>query len=58
MYLAWCQISANLSDDQGWQYGTVREYGTIRFNYCYEVRYALFVMLRALYVGTLLEFAY
>ena len=25
---------------QGWQYGTVRRYGTVRLNFCQEVRYA------------------
>ena len=25
---------------QGWQYGTVRWYGTVRLNFCKEVRYA------------------
>ena len=25
---------------QGWQYSTVRWYGTVRLNFCEEVRYA------------------
>ena len=39
-------------DQQGWQYGTVRRYGTVRLNFCQEVRYAFFVMVRVRYVGT------
>ena len=38
--------------NQGWQYGTARRYGTVRLNFCKEVRYAFFVMVRVRYVGT------
>ena len=41
---------------QGWQYGTVWYVGTVRFNFCLEVRYAgtvrFFVMVRVRYVDT------
>ena len=29
-----------MSPSQGWQYDTVRMYGTVRLNFCDEVRYA------------------
>ena len=44
--------------DQGWQYGTVRYVGTVRYasifakRYGTLVRYAFFVMVRVRYVGT------
>ena len=31
-------ILVAVTRDQGWQYGTVRWYGTVRLNFCYEVR--------------------
>ena len=40
------------------RYGVVRRYGTVRRNFCLEVRYAFFVMVRVWYVGTLYEFVY
>ena len=43
------------SKNQGWQYGMVHWYGTVRLDFCLEVRYAFFVMVRVRYVGTLFE---
>ena len=44
---------------QGWQYGTVRWYGTVHLNFCKKYgtlgRYAFFVKVRVRYVGTIFE---
>ena len=46
---------------QGWQYGTIRYVGTVRYasifakKYGMLVRYAFFVMVRVRYVGTLFK---
>ena len=53
-----CCIKFFASGDQGWQYGTVRWYGAVRFNFCQEIRYAFIAMVRVRYVDTLFEFAY
>ena len=36
----WSQHNKTECSMQGWQYGTVRRYGTVRLNFCQEVRYA------------------
>ena len=59
-----CCIKFFANGDQGWQYGTVRYVGTVRYastfakKYGTLVRYAFLAMVRVRYVGTLFEFAY
>ena len=57
MHVYWA-VPITGSFNQGWQYGTVRYVGTVRYasifvkKYGTLVRYAFFVMVRVRYVGT------